>query len=133
MNRALILAALFFLSRGDAPFRLPPILTPVRGPGYFDTFQMELLLDRLHCMTGALERVNQLNRLANTPMTRANSLDHIQESLEAVRDLLCEHKAARKLDSIASVLSGIKQLGNMQDIMSGIGPILSMFANRNDK
>jgi hypothetical protein len=133
MNPALILAALLFLSRGNAPLRLPPRAASVKNPTYFDTFRLEMLLDRLHSMTDALEKVNHLNRLKNVPMTRGHSLDRIQESLEAVRSLLYTSKSSKKLDTISGALSGLKQLGDIPNIMTNIGPILSILSNRSDK
>lgn len=142
MNPALILAALLFLSQnqGKTPFRLPPPpawgklgIPPIKDPGYFDTFRMEMLLDQLRNMTTTLEKVNHLNQLRSVPINRNNSIDRIQESLEAVKGLLYTNKSAKKLDSITNTLSGVKQIGDMQNIMTNMGPILSMLSNKNDK
>ncbi len=65
MNPALIMAAVLFLSQnqGKSPLRLPPPnsisklrIPAIKDPGYFDTFRMEMLLDRLHSMTSTLKR-----------------------------------------------------------------------------
>lgn len=142
MHPTLILAALLFLSQnqGKTPFRLPPPpvmgklgIPSIKDPGYFDTFRMEMLLDRLHNMSNTLEKVNHLNRMKSVPMNRENSIDRIQESLEAVKGLLYTNKSNKKIDSLASTLSGVKQLGDMQNIMTNMGPLLSMLSNKNDK
>ena len=141
MNPALILAAVLFLSQnqGKVPFQLPPPsagklgIPQIKDPGYFDTFRMELLLDRLHNMTNTLEKVNHLNQLRSVPINRSNSIDRIQESLDAVKGMLSANKPAKHIDSLSNTLSNVKQIGDMQGIMTNMGPILSMLSNKNDK
>ncbi len=141
MNPALILAAVLFLSqnKGITPFKLPPTVAgkagipPIKDPGYFDTFQMEMLLDRLHNMTNTLEKVNHLNQMKSVPLSRNNSIDRIQESLDAVKGLLYANKSTKHIDSLTNTLSNVKQLGDMQGLMTNMGPILSMLSNKNDK
>lgn len=142
MHPALILAAVLYLSqnKGNTPFRLPPPavigksgIPPIKDPGYFDTFRMELLLDRLHNMTNTLEKVNHLNRMKSVPLSRNNSIDRVQESLEAVKGLLYANKSTKHIDSLANTLSNVKQLGDMQGLMTNMAPILSMLSNKNDK
>jgi len=142
MNPALILFVLLLLSQnqGKTPFRLPPPpilgkfgIPPIKDPGYFDTFRMEMLLDHLRNMTNALEKVNHLNQLKSVPLNGSNSIDRIQESLEAIKGLLYANKSAKKLDSITNTLSGVKQISDMQNIMSNMGPLLSMLSNKDDK
>jgi hypothetical protein len=147
MNPALIVAAVLFLSnQGKLPFNLlPPAIgkmgiplgkmgiPPIKDPGYFDTFRMELLLDRLRSMTTTLERVNHLNQLKGVPINRSNSIDRVQESLDAVKGLLYANKNTKHIDNLANTLSNVKQLGDMQGLMTNMGPILSMLSNKNDK
>jgi hypothetical protein len=142
MNPALILAAVLFLSQnqGGTPFRLPPPpplgkldLSGIKDPGYFDTFKMELLLDRLRGMTNTLEKVNHLNQMKNVPLDRNNSLDRIQESLDAVKGLLYTNKSSKNIDNLANTLSNVKQLGDVQSLMTNMAPILSMLSSKNDK
>jgi hypothetical protein len=145
MNPALIVAALLFLSQGGSGkgplnmLQLPGLgigklgIPPIKDPGYFDTFRMELLLDRLHNMTNTLEKVNHLNQMRGVPMNRDNSIDRIQESLEAVRGLMYNNKSSRKIDTLSNTLSGVKRIGDMQGIMTNMGPILSMLSNQDDK
>ena len=145
MNPALILAAVLFMSQnqGKSPlaslrFPPPPVagkmgIPPIKDPGYFDTFKMEMLLDRLHGMTDTLERVNHLNQLKGVPINRSNAVDRIQESLDAVKGFLYTNKSTKNLDSITNTLSNVKQLGDLQGIMTNMGPILSMLSNKNDK
>ncbi len=143
MNPALILAAVLFLSQnqGKSPFRMPPGvlgksgIPPIRDPGYFDTFRMEMLLDRLHNMTTTLEKVNHLNQIKSVPLSRNNAIDRVQESLDAVKGLLYANprKSTKPLDNISNTLSNVKQLGDMQGLMTNMAPILSMLSNKNDK
>lgn len=143
MNPALIVAAVLFLSqnKGSSPFKLPPPssivgkagIPSLKDPGYFDTFRMELLLDRLHNMTNTLEKVNHLNRIKGVPLTRDNSIDRVQESLDAVKGLLYANKSSKKIDTLSNTLSNVKQLGDMQGLMTNMAPILSMLSNKDDK
>lgn len=141
MNPALILAAVLFLSQnqGKSPFKLPPPaigklgIPSIKDPGYFDTFRMELLLDRLHTMTSTLEKVNHMNQIRGIPLNKNNAIDRVQESLDAVKGLLYTNKSTKQIDSLANTLSNVKQLGDMQSIMTNMGPILSMLSNKTDK
>lgn len=119
------------INRGVSSARLG--IPTLKDPGYFDTFRMELLLDRLHNMTQTLEKVNHLNQMRGVPMNRDNSIDRIQESLEAVRGLLYSNKSTKQIDKLSNTLSGVKRIGDMQGIMTNMGPILSMLSNENDK
>jgi hypothetical protein len=142
MNPALIVAAVLFLSQnqGKSPLRLPPPnavgklrIPAIKDPGYFDTFRMEMLLDRLHSMTSTLEKVNHLNQMKGVPLNKSNAIDRVQESLDAVKGLLYTNKSTKQIDSLSNTLSNVKQLGDMQSIMTNMGPILSMLSNKNDK
>lgn len=142
MNPALILAAVLFLSQnqGKLPFRLPPPsamgklgIPAIKDPGYFDTFKMDLLLDRLHGMTSTLEKVNHLNQMRSVPLNKTNSIDRVQESLDAVKGLLYTNKSSKHIDSLSDTLSNVKQLGDMQGLMTNMAPILSMLSNKTDK
>lgn len=103
------------------------------APAYFDTFKMELLLDRLHSMTNALEKVNHLTQVRNTPMTKSNSMDRIKDSLDAVRGFLSDNKTSNQLDNISNTLSGVQKIGDLDNLMATMGPILSMLTNNNEK
>ncbi len=142
MNPAAIAVALLFLSQGSgkspinllSPSKVGKLgIPPIKDPGYFDTFRMELLLDRLHNLTNTLEKVNHLNQVRHVPMNKENSIDRIQESLDAVRGLLYNNKSTKKIDTLANTLSGVKKIGDMQGIMTNMGPILSMLSNQDDK
>ena len=108
-------------------------LTPPKIPSYFDTFKMDLFLDRMHSMTNTLEKVNHLNQMRHIPLNKSNSIDRIQESLEAVKGLLYTNKSSTKLDHISNTLSGVKKIGDMESIMANFGPILSALSNQDDK
>jgi hypothetical protein len=148
MNPVLILVAILVLSQGKTGgFPVGPkppghisspkiarlSIPPVKVPPYFDTFKMDLLLDRMHSMTDTLEKVNHLNQMRNIPLDKSNSIDRIQESLDAVKGLLYQNKTNKKLDNISNTLSGVKKFGDMENIMTNIGPFLSAFSNQNDK
>ncbi|HYE69530.1 MAG TPA: hypothetical protein VEA58_13015 [Anaerovoracaceae bacterium] len=142
MNPALIVAAVLYLSQnqGKLPFKLPSPsaigklgIPAIKDPGYFDTFKMELLLDRLHSMTSTLEKVNHLNQMRSVPLNKTNSIDRVQESLDAVKGLLYTNKSSKHIDSLSDTLSNVKQLGDMQGLMTNMAPILSMLSNKNDK
>ncbi|MDD4565460.1 MAG: hypothetical protein PHE79_08335 [Eubacteriales bacterium] len=141
MNPALILIAIFFMSQDAHGKPALPILPPKLGklgnlanknPVYFDTFQMELLLDRLHNMTNTLEKINHLNQLKSVPLNKSNYIDRIQESLNAVRGLLYNSKSTKQIDSISKSLSTVKKFGDMKGLMSNMEPILSMLSNQED-
>lgn len=100
---------------------------------FFDTFKMELLLDRMHSMTDTLERINHLNQMRNVPLTRDNVFDRLQESLEAVKGFLVDQKSTSQLDSIANTLSGVRRISNMENIMSSMGPVLSLLGNMGEE
>ena len=146
MNPLLILVVIYILSNKDGTLGnikmpdlgrlgLPPIgklgLPPI-GPGYIDTFKMELLLDRLNSMTSTLEKVNHLNQMRNIPFTKSNSIDRIQESVDAVRGFINDNKTGKKLDTINQTLNGVKRIGDMEGLMSNIGPILSLLSSQNE-
>lgn len=142
MNPAIAVVAILLLSQGSqgkSPFPIPPRsvgklgIPPIKDPGYFDTFKMEMLVDHLHNMTNTLEKVNHLNQMRSVPLNKTNSIDRIQESLDAVRGLLYTNKSSKHIDSLSDTLSGVKKIGDMQGIMSNMGPILSMLSNQNDK
>ena len=138
MNPAIMLTAVLLLSNNRGPFKRMPLpfsgnlKFPGLGPAYIDTFKMELVLDKLHTVTNSLEKVNHLNQMRNVPLTKDNSIHRIQESVDAVRTLLADHKGGKQLDTISSTLSGVKKIGDMEGMMSSLGPILSMLSNQSD-
>lgn len=139
MNPVIILILIFVF--GNLPGRKGPILPPIRKfpppmrPSYIDTFRIELLLDRLHSMTNALEKVNHLNQMQKVPSGKgpAPSMDRIQESLEAVKGFLADGKSSQQVDSLSNTLSGVKNFSNMEQLMTTMGPILSMLKNSGEK
>lgn len=117
---------------GSMPIKLPHL--PV-GPNYIDTFKMELLLDRLHAMTNALDKVNHLNQVQKASVGKRGlpSIDHVQESLDAVKGFLADGKTSRQVDSLSSTLSGAKNLSEMGDLMQTMGPLMNMLKNSSQK
>lgn len=133
MNPRLILTLLIILgSKGGAQKSYLPSLRFPRfpnGPAYVDTFKMEMALDRLHAITDAIDKINNLNqtRKIPAPTRKPPSIDRVQESLEAVKGLLADGKSSQQVDSLATTLSGVKKLGNLDELVSVMGPILSSF------
>ena len=86
-------------------------------------------------MTNAIEKVNHLNQLHRVPVGKGKgpTIDRIQESLDAIKGFLVEGKSSRQVDTLSNTLSGVKQFGNMEDLMQKVGPILSMMNNNNSK
>ena len=141
MNPIPILAAIYIFSNQGKPLRhIKPPRKPhyvgkmnfPKGPAYIDTFKMELLVDRLNSMTSTLEKVNHLNQMRNIPMTRSNSIDRIQESLDAVRGFISNNKTGKKLDTLSHTLNGVKRFGDMEGLMSTMGPMLSMLTSQSE-
>lgn len=122
----LFLVLSFSSSKSRSPFSAAYIQPPI----YFDTFRMELLLDRLHAVTEALEKLNHLNQVSTLPPTKENSLNRLQDSLEAAKGFLADTKAEKQLDTISNTVSGLKQFGDMEQLLSAIGPILSMLSQK---
>lgn len=138
MNPALLLTILLMFSNsggshGQSPIRIGKLSMPPLGSGYIDTFRLELLLDRLHSMTSALENVNHLNQMRNIPLNKNNSLDRVQESLDAIRGLIYDQRSNKQIDMISSAVSNVKRISDMEGMMTTLGPILSMLSNQNDK
>jgi hypothetical protein len=96
---------------------------------------MELLLDRLHSMTDALDKVNHLNQMQKTTVGKRKlpSMDQVQESLGAVKGFLADGKTSHQVENISTALSGAKQLTDMDELMKTMGPILTMLKNSSVK
>jgi len=139
MNPALILILILALgpAGGKSNPPLPRIRPPrlPRGPAYIDTFKMEMALDRLQTMTNAIEKINHLNQVQRVPERKGKlpSIDRVQESLEAVKGFLADGKPSRQVDTLSNTLSGVKNLGNLDEMMSAMGPFLSMMKNTDNK
>ncbi len=116
-------------------FSTPPPLRLPKGPAYIDTFKMELALDRMRSITDALNKINSLNYAQKVPGPKGKlpSVDRIKDSLDAVRGFLAEGKQSEQIDTISNTLSGVKKLGDMDELISAMGPILSMIKNSDQK
>lgn len=114
------------------PIKLP---RPPISPAYIDTFKMELLLDRLHSMTNALDKVNHLSQMQkiSTGSKRLPSIDQVTESLDAVKGFLADGKTSRQVDSLSSTLAGARNLTDMEELMKTMGPVLSILKNTSFK
>ncbi len=139
MNPALILILILALGPASGKHKSPlPHIRPPRlpkGPAYIDTFKMEMALDRLQTMTNAIEKINHLNQAQRVPQPKGKlpSIDRVQESLEAVKGFLADGKPSRQVDTLSNTLSGVKNLGNLDEMMSTMGPVLAMMKNVDNK
>ena len=79
-----------------------------------DSFQIELLLDRLHSLTDTLEKVNGLAHMSvpSAEIAGASPTSSASDSDSA---------------------SGLKNIGDFSQMISKFGPILSTLANSVDK
>lgn len=135
----LLIVILIFSNNGKShsyipgtPFTLSRSPFPPIRFDYFDTFKMELLLDRLRTITEALEKLNHLRQMQHLPPSKETSMSKIQESVDAAKGFLADTKAAGQLDTISDTISGVKQLGDISGLISSMGPILSMLTSENN-
>jgi len=139
MNPGLILLLILLLGPAGGKQKLSPphIRLPKipKGPGYIDTFKMELMLDRLRAMTNAIDIINHLNQAQRVPEPKGkfSTIDKLQDSLEAVKGFLADEKSGRQVDTLSNTLSGVKKLGNLDDLMATLGPLLSMMKDPEHK
>ncbi len=132
MNPRLILIMILLLgpTGGRQKFPLGPIRLPSfpKSPPYIDTFRMEMILDRLHTMTGAIEKINRLGQAHKIPEPHKNlpSIDRVQDSLDAVKGFLVDGKHEDQVDHISNTLSQVKKLGDLEELVSLASPLLSM-------
>ena len=120
-----------FSASGFSTPRFPTPRLP-KGPAYIDTFKMELMLDRMRSITDALNKINNLNHAQKVPEPKNNkipSVDRIKDSLDAIRGFLAEGKQSEQIDILSNTLSSVKKLGDMDELLSVMGPILSMIKN----
>lgn len=129
----LVIVILIFANPGKGQKFISKLGGPPLGPAYVDTFKMELILDKLHHMTNTLEKVNHLNQMRNIPLTKNNALDRVQESLDAVKGLLSEGKSGKQLNTLSNTISSVKKFGDIESMISSMGPILSMLSNNEEK
>jgi hypothetical protein len=134
MNPQLILILIIILgSKNKAvktlpAFRLPQ---PPKAPAYIDTFKMEMTLDRLKEITKAIETINQLNQKQKVPTPSKKSpppIDNIHQSLDAIKGLLSDGGSTKQVDSLSNAISGLKKMGNLDEVISVMGPIMSMLS-----
>jgi hypothetical protein len=140
MNPATALALIIILGnkgvKGLPPTPAFPALGKLRlpmGPNYIDTFKIEMMLDRLHAVTNTLEQVNHLHQIQKLPPSKVPSIDRIQDSLNSVKTFLADGKTSRKVDNLSNTISGVKKLGNMEEIINTLGPVLSALSNSDEK
>lgn len=132
MNPRLILILILLLGpaggKHKSPLKSLRIPSFPKSPPYIDTFRMEMILDRLHTMTGAIEKINRLGQAHKIPEPYKNapSIDRVQDSLEAVKGFLSDGKRGEQVENISNTLSEVKKLGDLEELISVAGPLLSM-------
>jgi hypothetical protein len=50
-----------------------------------------------------------------------------------VKGFLADEKSGRQVDTLSNTLSGVKKLGNLDDLMATLGPLLSMMKDPEHK
>lgn len=98
-------------------------------PNYYDTFKLEQLLDKLNFAVHSLDRINHLNELAHEPLEKGRIADTLEDSIHTVKPLLPEGKSQQSLESIASVIEGMRKIGGLQNMAQSLGPIMGMLNN----
>ena len=76
--------------------------------------------------------MNQAQRVPE-PKSKFSTIDRVQDSLEAVKGFLADEKSSRQVDTLSNTLSGVKKLGNLDDLMATLGPLLSMMKDPEHK
>jgi len=137
MHPLLLLALLFALRNGRAnsgyiwrPPVLPRLSMPF--PTYFDTFRMEMMLDKMRTLTDALDKVNHLRQIDQSAAGRSNAMERIGESLEVAKAFLADTKAERKIDQMAGAVDTLRQVSDPSGWMAAAGPLLSGLGNLKD-
>ncbi len=102
-------------------------------PPYFDTFKMELFLDKLSTLIYSLDKINNVNQMSKEETKKLPSVDRIHESLEAVKDLIADQKAGKQISTLSNTLSGIKQMGGIDNIIATMAPMMSILSNQDEK
>ena len=148
MNPLWLLVLVFALSdRGrKTPYIWrPPALPRLSSmiPEYFDTFRMELMLDRMRTMTDALDKVNHLRQLNRTELDRGGTVERLSESIEVAKAFLADTKSQKKLEALSGAAQAAKQFtapdGLLQNagallqkagpLLQNAGPLLSAFSS----
>ena len=123
MHPLLLLALVFSIKNGvsKVPYvwQLPSLPS---YPTYFDTFQMELVLDKLKTLTVAMEKMNQLKRSQPVALEMGSMLERLGTSLEVAKAFLADTEVESKLDQIVGMLEVVKDFGDPKDILSMVEP-----------
>ncbi|MBN7773906.1 hypothetical protein [Clostridium aminobutyricum] len=118
MNPVIIFALFALLYQEDNHF-----------PNYFDTFKLEQTVEKFNHVVVSLNQINHLNELAHQPLIPGKIAHTIEDSIHTVKPLLPEGKRRQQLDSVASVLDGMKRLGDFQNLAKTMGPVMNMLGN----
>lgn len=100
-------------------------------PNFYDTFKLEETLDKLNGVVLSLNQINHLNEIAHQPLAPGTLVPTIEDSIHTVKPLLPEGKRRQQLDSVASVIDGMRKLGDFQNLAKTMGPVMNMLGNLN--
>lgn len=130
MNPLLLVVLLFVLKNGTSGGSYvwrPPLLPTFSAsfPTYFDTFRMELMLDRMRTITDALDKVNHLRQIDRSAAERLGTMDRIGESLEVAKAFLADTKAERQVDQMAGAVETLRQVSDPSGLLAAAAPLLS--------
>lgn len=106
---------------------LPRLSLP--SPAYFDTFRMEMMLDRMRTITDALDKMNHLRQIDRAAVDRAGAVERIGESLEVAKAFLADTKAERKIDTLSGIVAAAQQFTDPDSLMQNAGSLLSAFSS----
>lgn len=130
MHPLLLLTLLFVLkSRAEnssylwRPPALPRLFPPF--PTYFDTFRMELMLDKMRTLTDALDKVNHLRQIDQTASKQDSKMERIGESLEVAKAFLADSKSQRNLQRLTQATETLRRIGEPSEWIAAAGSLLS--------
>ena len=104
---------------------------------YFDTFKMEMLVDKLQVAINTLDKVNRLSqimhepRALNAPAQPVNADD--SDSSPTAFPALFNNLNLSGLTQLAPLINQLGNLGDFKNISQNLGPIINMLSNAQEK
>jgi hypothetical protein len=120
MNPLSILVLLYLLDQ-KKPHHPHHIRKYSLPPSYFDTLNIELLLDKLQSTVNTLDKVNRLSQIVREPKALAAPTG--DSEFPAPPDTM------EQLAPLMQMAQGV----DIKSLMQNIGPLMSMFANSQEK
>ena len=99
---------------------------------YFDTFRMELFLDRMRNLTEGLEALNRLRQYGTVDTDAAGIVNRLEASLLAAKKFLADTRVETQIDQLSNIVETVRNLGNPEDWMEAMGPLLSGMVKMTD-